>query len=96
MSALRCWPGDLAVVVKLWSQRDMWLIGRVVTVTVLTSHPVTGEPGWKIDQWLTTPAGDRHNCVLDSMLKPIRDPGDDAVDESLTWLPSPSREREAA
>lgn len=30
--------------------------------------------------------------VADKYLRPIRDPGDDAVDETLQWLPSPSKE----
>lgn len=30
--------------------------------------------------------------VADSNLRPIRDPGDDAQDETLSWLPMPSRE----
>lgn len=29
-------------------------------------------------------------------LRPIIDPGDDATDETLTWLPVPSRESETA
>lgn len=32
----------------------------------------------------------------DSMLRPIRDPGDDAQDETLEWLPVPSKATETA
>jgi hypothetical protein len=32
----------------------------------------------------------------DKWLRPIRDPGDDAVDETLLWLPVPNREQESA
>lgn len=32
----------------------------------------------------------------DRNLRPIRDPGDDAQDETLQWLPVPSTEKEAA
>ncbi len=34
--------------------------------------------------------------IPDSWLRPIRDPGDDAQDETLQWLPVPSTEKEAA
>lgn len=30
--------------------------------------------------------------IADQYLRPIRDPGDDAVDETLQWLPAPSKE----
>jgi hypothetical protein len=33
--------------------------------------------------------------IEDAILRPIRDPGDDAQDESLSWLPVPSREEVA-
>ena len=32
----------------------------------------------------------------DENLRPIRDPGEDAVDETLQWLPVPSTDKEAA
>jgi hypothetical protein len=31
--------------------------------------------------------------IVDSFLRPIRDPGEDAVDESFRWVPSPAFER---
>jgi hypothetical protein len=34
--------------------------------------------------------------MWDSRLKPIRDPGDDAQDETLQWLPVPSRDEVSA
>ena len=34
--------------------------------------------------------------VSDVNLRPIRDPGDDAQDESLSWLPVPGREEVSA
>lgn len=34
----------------------------------------------------------RQGTVLDRDLRPIRDPGDDAVDETLLWLPVPHKE----
>ncbi len=38
----------------------------------------------------------KQSICRDSNLRPIRDPGEDAQDETLTWLPSPSRERTVA
>jgi hypothetical protein len=34
--------------------------------------------------------------VEDSRLRPIRDPGEDARDETLNWLPVPSQEKTTA
>lgn len=34
--------------------------------------------------------------IADKYLRPIRDPGDDAKDETLQWLPVPSTEKEGA
>lgn len=34
--------------------------------------------------------------MWDHRLKPIRDPGEDARDETLEWLPVPSKEKETA
>ena len=40
--------------------------------------------------------GDMHPYAKDSQLRPIRDPGDDARDETLEWLPVPSRDEVTA
>ena len=37
-----------------------------------------------------------YDLVWDSRLRPIRDPGPDAVDETLLWLPVPTNEGVAA
>lgn len=50
------------------------------------SNPVTAPiGGGKTRQTIFAP-------VPDECLRPIRDPGDDAQDETLSWLPVPSRE----
>jgi hypothetical protein len=36
----------------------------------------------------------RFGVIDDASLRPIRDPGDDATDETLLWQPVPSRELE--
>ena len=49
------------------------------------AHPLVGHAGWV-----------RKRVIDDVILRPIRDPGDDAQDETLQWLPVPSTEKEAA
>jgi hypothetical protein len=46
---------------------------------------------WKTDAFYG-PNGDPYGFVLDFQLRPIRDPGDDAQDETLDWLPVPTKE----
>lgn len=55
-----------------------------------------GDDRWETDQVITGVRGGKTNAVQDSILRPLRDPGDDAQDESLQWLPVPSTEKEAA
>ena len=38
----------------------------------------------------------RYVCIRDAALRPIRDTGDDAQDETLQWLPVPSKMVEPA
>jgi len=75
---MNCKPGDLAIVVGPVDD-EKWL-GKILRVLHLHQNPELG-PCWltDCDKWNFT----------DASLRPIRDPGDDAVDETL-------REREAA
>lgn len=80
---LRCKAGDLVVCVEADYPE---LIGRVFKVTKLTER-------WK-DCWRTEPPQFTASDVLevvfeDSTLRPIRDPGEDAQDETLAWKPLP-------
>lgn len=91
---MNCKPGDLAVIVRTPKEGhyDMCL-GRVVTVTSLRTD--LSYVAWHF-KWngATTMGGRRgHRCVSipDFALRPIRDPGEDARDETLEWLPTPSR-----
>jgi len=86
---MNCKPGDLAVVVRITDPRAKKHLGRIVRVTQML--PLGGEPLW----WFE-PVIDEFVLAHDSSLRPIRDPGDDAQDETLQWLPVPSREKEAA
>ena len=101
---MNCKPGDLAVVVKSWAGNE----GRIVRVIELcketsrqpnidSSGRLTGpEPYWVIDQALPDFHGELWHSIADSQLHPIRDPGADAQDETLQWLPVPSRDEVAA
>lgn len=77
---MNCKPGDLAVVIRCLRPANL---GRVLRVV----RPHEFFP----DAWVVEgqAGGD---CALDSWLRPIRDPGDDAVDETLHWLPVPVKE----
>ena len=90
---MNCKPGDLAVIVKT-TPVGSFLLGRVVHVL-----PPYGDDEWvvRLDKPIinpTTGAIGNEGPAPDKCLRPIRDPGDDATEETLTWLPVPSRERE--
>ncbi len=97
---MNCKPGDLAV--TLHSSPDQK--GRFVTVVKAYS----GSFGRSSARWwvCTTPSPFRTEerveksgalvLIHDDYLRPIRDPGDDAQDETLQWLPVPQRETVAA
>ena len=101
---MNCKPGDLAVVVKSWAGNEGRIV-RVIRICQKTSKEqnidsrgilTTPEPYWVIDQALPDFEGTLHKTFADSQLRPIRDPGDDAQDESLSWIPVPCTEKEAA
>lgn len=85
---MKCKIGDLAIVIKPFSGNRN--LGKIVEV-VAAGHL----PGC----WLVTSRQplvikidgvDHYRChglIDDARLSPIRDPGDDAVDESAAWLP---------
>ena len=104
----RCKPGDLAVVVRrvLWTCRvcradgDLVRLGTPVTVQSVDARGTcTLEPPIPFD--VAHPlcgayARGRVISLGDYCLRPIRDPGDDASDETLEWLPVPSRDEVTA
>ena len=83
---MNCKPGDLAVIVR---SHDVRNIGKFVRV--LRSYP-RKDSWWMVcqsvlhGQFSDWPAG-AEVATYDAFLRPIRDPGDDARDESLAWLP---------
>jgi hypothetical protein len=90
---LNCKVGDLAVVVRSVAGNE----GKIVRcLQFIPSHTFVSRDGviYDADAWETTPVlmgfDGRPTRAKDSNLRPIRDPGDDARDESLSWLPVPT------
>lgn len=98
---MNCRPGDLAVIVRsegwgLAGEIARLCIGRIVQVRFLRPPFNSACPSalvWDIEKPLIV-SKDGHDFevtgVSDDALRPIRDPGDDAVDEMLLRVPSPS------
>lgn len=78
---MNCKPGYLAVIVQAFDD-DEKFIGRLVECVEL--FYVFGEPAWQINPDFCGGRG-----VYDCALRPIHDPGDDAVDEFLALTGKP-------
>lgn len=79
---MRCRKGDLAIVINAHPTWHEYL-GRIVEVVSIASN---GE--WRLNvKW----HGFGVTCP-DHFLSPLRDPGDDATDETLLWKPVPVKE----
>lgn len=63
-------------------------LGKIVTCVCIEDPNI---PTWK-----TTPELEPGSAVYDGALRPIRDPGDDAQDETLQWLQVPATEEVTA
>lgn len=96
---MNCKPGDLAVVTRGMSA------GKFCTCLRLVTHEEAMKLGYRTDldgpMWLTDTMfvstwGDFDELMFDDWLRPIRDPGDDATDETLEWLPVPTKEGQPA
>lgn len=85
---MNCKPGDLAI--NIWSEPTRpETLGAIVTVV----RPYTGNRLPEAD-WVIEWRGNEY-AAIDKYLRPIRDPGDDAVDETLLWWIAP-KQKEAA
>lgn len=106
---MNCRPGDLAIVIRGTSGVTA-NSGRIVRVLryygrATFKSGATFEDCWLIEGHLEFVSGkprcscsEKYGadaCWPDEYLRPIRDPGEDATDETLLWLPSP-RETESA
>jgi hypothetical protein len=83
---MNCKPGDLAVIVKV-GPLAKGLLGRFVTV--LRPHKDSLGVYWDYEPLLQTVDGYVVAAVEDECLRPIRDPGEDAVDEMVQKLGKP-------
>lgn len=101
---MNCKQGDLAMIVRAPRQLDD-VLGRPVRIKRLPPFDLNGEPAWFLEEQLSCvlPRGgydakDEYfgpgtrvwfDTIQDKYLRPIRDPGDDAVDETLLRTPVP-------
>lgn len=85
---MNCKPGDIAIVVRC--SKAPQNIGRIVRC--LSLRPGPWPPSWRIDPPLDVSSEFDPWSIVDSALRPINDPGDDAVDEVLQLLPVPHKE----
>jgi len=92
---MNCKQGDLAIVVR----SDAGNAGKIVTcIRLLNGFRHIAPDGsvsndiWQIDRPLIGWGGEVSCEISDMQLRPLRDPGDDATDETLTWLPVPHKE----
>jgi hypothetical protein len=96
---MNCRPGDLAIIVKSMAGNE----GKIVRCVRLATreeamsarfgkYPIV----WVLEAPLRTKLGFISALSYDNSLRPIRDSGEDARDETLQWLPVPNREKEEA
>lgn len=87
---MNCKPGDLAVIVGSTSR------GGVFNGSLLRCVSVAYDDYWAVEP-LSRPLieifeREGKPFIWDKRLRPIRDPGEDAKDETLSWLPVPTKE----
>lgn len=90
---MNCKQGDLAVVVKSHAGNE----GKIVRCIRLSNFDGLTLPDgsiifgqvWETDCVSPTFSGKAHPFFLDKYLRPIRDPGDSAVDEMVQRLGTP-------
>lgn len=84
---MNCKPGELAIVAGTDTRRH--LLGLIVKVE--RSEMFMGIPHWRTDPpyWDTDYV---EVWFADEDLRPIRDPGTDARDETLSWKPVPKED----
>lgn len=78
---MNCKPGDLAIIVS--SAKAPNQVGKIVRVV----RYEISISAWVISPALPEKSGRLWTSVSDHLLRPIRDPGEDAEDESRAWLP---------
>jgi hypothetical protein len=91
---MNCKPGDLAFIVHAGIYAEPWAEGLVVRC--IDSFAEGSYVCWNIERPLVSPVGQVFTSVYDGVLRPIGNPGEDAQDETLHWLPVPSQHKEVA
>jgi hypothetical protein len=91
---MNCKPGDLAVFVRSTCGNEGLIVRciRLLTKEEMWErrlHPDTF-PCWLTDTPTKCSWGKPDPSAPDAYIRPIRDPGEDARDETLEWLPVPS------
>lgn len=92
---MNCKQGDLAIIVRSLAGNEGRIIRCVKYVPQLRYRFLDGtqetKPGWLMDEALPTILADEKSpYIWDCWLRPIRDPGDDAVDEMVKLVPLPT------
>lgn len=91
--------GEIAVIVSPY--RDISMVGLVVTITgqrrsteyLKSKDGELSHGDGSSNCWVVDGHSRRLPCVIGGeYLRPIRDPGDEAKDETLQWLPANLRE----
>lgn len=88
---MNCKPGDLVILLRANYPPLKPYIGSIRTVVRRSDD---FDDCWYLDPPIFATDKTRQASWYDKDLLPIRNPGDDATDETLTWLPAPSRERD--
>lgn len=85
---MNCKPGDMAIFVKSFAGNE----GKIVTCIRLATYEelikvdfYRESPVWVIDQKVPTSRGSFRAFATDENLRPLRDPGNDAEDETFSW-----------
>ena len=92
---VNCRAGDLARIVAFPAndEGDRLMPGRIVRLVEWFPHPIRGWAMWRLEAPLVIELSDGGQIVVaiaDKVLRPIRDPGDDAQDEMLALVgPAP-------
>lgn len=92
---LRCKPGDLCVIVSATNPQNR---NRFVTVLPGEVHHIQGYDCWLVHSptplvvLMGTQCPSHHAFVPDAWMRPIRDPGDGAQDQTLAWKPVPMKD----
>lgn len=84
---MNCKPQELAIVVRTRCGNQVGKIVRCVRPIRFIFSDMEETDCWITEPMLTN--GRREVPCPDSWLRPIRDPGDDARDETLLWKPTP-------